>query len=192
MLQTFVNEQIKKGAEAIGDHPKGLSLYNEKKRLHFVMIPKNASTSISIAALTSNKDSWTISTAPSLEKVRYIVILRDPADRFISATNMFLTTGKMLVNNLPLIVNNNLHTVDCHYQPQHMFIDSIPINDIDFFWYNKNVAEEIEQFYNLNFNHSNLDLNLGNKLVKEIDISIIKTLYAEDYKLINSVKFINI
>ena len=191
MLRTFVNSQINIGIEVIGDHPKGLSLYNEIKKLYFVMIPKNASTSISMAALTSTKDSWVPAIADGTTDSQHIVILRDPVSRFISAANMFLTARKSLVGSLPLVLNNVLNTVDCHFQPQKKFIDSLSAGSIDFFWYNKNVVTEIKQYYGLKFNQFNLNLNIGTRLMTSVDESLIKKLYAKDYELINSVKFVN-
>ena len=154
------------------------------------MVPKNASTSISIAALTSNTDSWVPSNYLDQPSSKYIIVLRDPVERFISALNMFLTTGKNLFDNLPLISNNRLVTNDCHFQPQCKFISNLSLENIDFFWYGNNVVQDIEKFYGLDFNQ--LNLNVGNKLIKQIDNELIKKLYKDDYELINSIKFVNI
>lgn len=189
MLQQYVASQLKNNCVTIGDHPLGLSLFNEERNLHFVMMPKNASTSISIAALTSKKDKWVPATSSNTQNSRYIVILRDPVDRFISAVNMFLTTGKELFNGLPLTYNNNIVTSDCHFQPQHKFISNLVLERVDFFWYSNTVVQDIEQFYDLDFN--DLNLNVSTKLIKQVDDELIKALYIDDYKLINSVKFLN-
>ena len=189
ILQQYVESQLKNNCDRIADHPLGLSLFNEEKNLHFVMVPKNASTSISIAALTSNRDSWVPSNYFDQSSSKYIIVLRDPVERFISAVNMFLTTGKNLFDNLPLISNNRLVTNDCHFQPQCKFISNLSLENIDFFWYSNNVVQDIEKFYDLDFNR--LNLNVGNKLIKQIDNELIKKLYADDYELINSVNFVN-
>lgn len=189
MLQQFVESQLKNSCASIADHPLGLSLFNEEKNLNFVMVPKNASTSISIAALTSSKDKWVPSICFNTHNSRHIVILRDPVDRFISAANMFLTTGKYLFDKLPLISNNKLVTKDCHFQPQYNFVSNLSFESVDFFWYSNTIVQDIEQFYNLDFNH--LNLNVGNKLIKQVDEELIKTIYAKDYELISNVKFVN-
>jgi hypothetical protein len=192
ILQQFVNEQTKRGTEVIGDHPKGLCLFNREKGLHFVMIPKNASTSISISALTSERDTWVPCIANNNDDTRFIVVLRDPVDRFISSANMFLTTGKTLVGNLPVLTNDKIVTKDCHFQTQYKFISLLHQERIDFFWYNKDVVYQIEKYYGLKFNYSTLDLNISNRLITTIDNELIKKMYSEDYELINSVKFINV
>lgn len=189
MLQQYVDAQLKNNCVSIGDHPLGLSLFNEERDLQFVMIPKNASSSISIAALTSKNDKWVPTICSNTQNSKYIVILRDPVDRFISATNMFLTTGKKLFDKLPLISNNKLVTKDCHFQPQYNFISNLPFKDIDFFWYSNTAVQDIEKFYNLDF--KGLNLNVSTKLIDQVDNELIKTLYADDYNLINSVKFVN-
>jgi len=66
----------------------------------------------------------------------------------------------------------------------------LSLENIDFFWYGNNVVQDIEKFYGLDFNQ--LNLNVGNKLIKQIDNELIKKLYKDDYELINSIKFVNI
>ena len=188
-LRQYIEAQLKNNCASFGEHPLGLSLFNKDQNLHFVMIPKNASTSISVVALNSKNDKWVPVICSATQNSKHIVILRDPVERFISAANMFLTTGKEIFAGLPLIINNKLVTTDCHFQPQHKFISNLSLESVDFFWYSNTVVQDIKQFYNLDF--KNLNLNVSTKLINQVDNELIKTLYAKDYELINSVKFVN-
>lgn len=193
MFRNFINKELRKGP-AIGDHPIGLSVLNKEKNLCFVLIPKNASTSISMSTLTSKHSEWfpfNFSSQAVNFDTRYIVVLRDPVDRFISTTNMFLAGQRQLFDSWPIIKNNILITQDQHYQSQVSFIKTISHDNIDFFMFNKNVVDDIQQYYNLTFENSISKLNVSKKVITQVNEELIKTLYADDYQLINSVKFVN-
>jgi hypothetical protein len=191
-LRKFIDNECQ-NVESIGGHVIGISLVNKTRNICLVLLPKNASTSLSTSALTSTSDDWLpfnfLKEDPDL---RYVVVLRDPVDRFISALNMFLTSGKNIYDSLPIIFRREIATEDCHFCPQSNFISKLPLDRVDFFFHNKNVLEEIEQHYDIKFNEDAKHENASKKLVTAIDEELIKTLYAKDYELINSVKFINI
>ena len=192
ILRAFIETEML-DSENLGGHPKGVSLINRQKNICAVLIPKNASTSLNTSALSSNADKWVpFNFLNKDDSLRYIVILRDPVKRFISALNMFLTTGKVLYGDLPLVVRGSFRNPDCHFLPQTKFIKDLPRDQIDFFFYNKTVLEDIEKHYGLKLNQSGKNENIGNKLVTEVDNELIKKLYSEDYELINSVNFINV
>jgi hypothetical protein len=171
----------------IGQHPEGVALYNSSKKLCFVLLPKNASTTMMYATLFyPNVAEWKLCNflkEPKLEIDRFVVILRDPVQRYISAANMFLTSGR---NILSTSISD-----DCHFRNQHEFIQSIAKDKIDYFYFNDTVIQSIKNYYSLNFSFVPHH-NKGTKLVTAVDETLIKTLYAKDYELINSVKFLNI
>lgn len=176
----------------VGQHPEGISLYNSSKKLCFVLIPKNASTTMMYATMFyPNIPEWRVCNflKEDLDIDRFVVILRDPVKRYISTTNMFLTSGEPM---LPTKVQKNkIYSKDCHYHAQHEFIQRVPKDKIDYFYFNDTAIQNIKDYYNLNFSivpHH----NKGTRLVTAVDETLIKTLYAKDYELINSVKFINI
>ena len=185
--------------DRLGYHPLGLALKNAAKNLYYVLIPKNASTSISASLTTSVLDRWTPDIIKELEHdARCIVVLRDPVDRFISALNMFLSTSRPLIDvyesttaNLRIIKDNQLSTSDCHFEEQHKFINFIPKDKIDFFYFNSNIIDDINRHYNLSFIHKPR-FNVSARLVSSVNEETIKSIYAKDYELINSVNFINV
>jgi len=124
-----------------------------------------------------------------LEIDKFIVILRDPVQRYISATNMFLTSGEPMLPTR--IQKSKIYSDDCHFHAQHEFIQSVPKDKIDFFYFNDTVIQDIKDYYNLNFSIVPQH-NKGTKLVTAVNNELIKTLYADDYKLINSIKFLNV
>lgn len=192
ILKKFIAE-IGDDSPTFGEHVLGLSLLNKSKGLCIVLIPKNASTSISTGAITSKSDNWLphIFSHTEHENKKYIVILRDPVDRFISATNMFLTKQKPLYGKLPIISKNNIIIEDCHFQPQCSFINELPRDRIDFFLHKKTVLQDIEKHYSIKFNATATNLNVGKKLITAVNQELIKDLYKKDYELINSIKFVN-
>jgi hypothetical protein len=177
----------------IGQHPEGVALYNSSKKLCFVLLPKNASTTMMYTTMFyPNTVEWKLCNflkEDNLEIDRFVVILRDPVQRYISATNMFLTSNKPMLPTR--IQKNKIYSDDCHFRAQHEFIQNVSKDKIDFFYFGGSVIEHINNYYNLNFSVVPQH-NKGTKLVTAVDNELIKTLYADDYKLINSVKFLNV
>jgi hypothetical protein len=176
----------------IGPHPEGLALYNHRKKLCYVLMPKNCTTTIVLTTMFyTTKPEWRFCNflkETNLEIEKFAVVLRDPVKRFISATNMFLTMGSPMAKTF--VLKGKLHTNDCHYSQQAKFIARVPKDKTDFFYYNKNILSDISSYYDLGFN-TNHHHNASQNLVTSVDEDFIKTLYAEDYELINSVKFVN-
>jgi hypothetical protein len=176
----------------IGQHPEGVALYNSSKKLCFVLLPKNASTTMMYTTMFyPNAVEWKLCNFlkdSDLEIDKFIVILRDPVQRYISATNMFLTSSKPMLPTR--IQKNKIYSDDCHFRAQHEFIQSVPKDKIDFFYFGDSVIEHIKNYYGLNFSIVPQH-NKGTKLVTAVDETLIKTLYADDYELINSVNFVN-
>jgi len=176
----------------IGQHSEGVALYNSSKKLCFVILPKNASTTMIYTTMFyPNVVEWKLCNflkEDTLEIDRFVVILRDPVQRFISNTNMFLTRG---VPMLPTRIHENkIYSDDHHFHTQHEFIQSVVTDKIDYFYFNDTVIQSINDHYGLNFSIVP-SYNGSTELVIAVDETLIKTLYAKDYELINSVKFVN-
>ena len=187
-LLTSYNNTITIGEQ----HPEGVALYNIANKLCFVLLPKNASTTMMYATMFyPDIAEWRLCNflTEDLEIERFVVVLRDPVTRYISATNMFLTSGEPMLPTR--IYKSKVYSDDCHFRAQHEFIQSVATDKIDYFYFNDTVIQDIKDYYNLNFNFVPHH-NKGTKLVTAVDETLIKTLYSEDYELINSVKFINI
>jgi len=175
-----------------GPHPEGLSLYNLKKKICVLLTPKNASTSLVLSTMFySIKPDWMFCNflkQPTLEIDKFVVICRDPANRFLSATNMFLTKGSPMRKTF--VLNNKIFTEDCHFTPQVEFIRRVPRDKTDFFYFKNSVLNDISDFYDVEMREIGHH-NKTRKLVTSVDEDFIKTIYAKDYELISSVKFVN-
>ena len=68
-----------------------LSMVTPCRRLAFLQIPKNASTRFRSLKEPHFGHNWTHEETLNIEDgPKHVVILRDPADRYLSAVNMFL------------------------------------------------------------------------------------------------------
>jgi hypothetical protein len=170
------------------NHPHGLSVYDPVSRLCFVLIHKNASTTFKRLALECG---WEYKNYydTSLDVHRYVVILRDPEDRLLSTTNMFLTLGRAKVNRT-MLVPDKFYTEECHYEKQYKFIEGLNHIKVDFYYYTDTVIQDINRDYNLGFDVIP-NMNCSNKLFTSVDSTMVRKIYEEDYTLIDSVQFKN-
>lgn len=172
---------------SIAEHPWGLCLYEPNRRLCFVLIPKNATTTFNF--LTRDSDWYFANYFDIDNRVdRYIVILRDPVERLISATNMFLTTRER-PKQLTL-KPSEVYTEDEHYEKQHRFIHSIDHSRTDFFYHTPSVIADINQYYGLGFEQTP-SYNRSMKLITGVNNRLVQSMYKEDMALIESVSFVN-
>lgn len=173
---------------SIGEHPWGLAAYEPTKKLCYVQIPKNASTTFNKLAIPRN---WChinyLDFAHDVE--RYIVILRDPVERLISGVNMFFTFSGPNVKKTKLWPDA-FYTEDCHFEKQHKFIRHIGHSKIDFFYFNQSVISEINNHYDLGFENI-LHNNKSIPLITKINKHAARSIYIDDVALIQSVKFVN-
>lgn len=174
-------------------HPPGYSAYNTNQRLAILHIPKNASSAVKKS--TTNANDWLPTTDIRAHNVaRVCVILRDPVDRFLSAVNMYIG-GRPILSNFVNIQNSNNKffinsTNDAHFLPQACFLDPVNQDIVDFFYYNDNIIEDINQFYKLSLDTKKV--YQSNKIITHADVNIIRQVYEEDYTLIKSVNFVNV
>jgi hypothetical protein len=170
------------------NHPCGMSIYNLDKRLCFVLIHKNASTTFKRLALASG---WVYENYynTDLKVDRYIVILRDPADRLLSATNMFITHGRGRPART-MLIPNHFYTEECHYEKQYKFVEGLNHIKVDFYYYTDTVVDDINHDYDLGFDECP-KLNATSKLFNSVDSTMVRKIYEEDYALIDSVQFKN-
>lgn len=170
------------------NHPCGTSVYSLEKRLCFVLIHKNASTTFKRLALANG---WVYENYYNTElKVdRYIVILRDPADRLLSATNMFITHGRGRPART-ILIPDHFYTEECHYEKQYKFVEGLNHIKVDFYYHTDTVVDDISRDYDLGFDECT-KLNATDKLFNSVDSTMVHKLYKEDYDLITSVKFKN-
>lgn len=172
-------------------HPLYSGAYIENRSLGILHLPKNASSSIKRALKPITDKTEIILKDFTIDK--FCVILRDPVERFISAVNMYLHPRKITSNYVDIRKEDNKYGIfksnDAHFFSQNTFIEGLDKSKIDFFWLNNNIIDDLNNFYNLNMEQNYI--NRFSKIVKSVDIDIIKDVYVKDYELIDSVKFVN-
>lgn len=174
-------------------HRPGSSSYNSTTGLAILHIPKNASSTLK--TITAEKNDWVPTTDFRKHDInRLCVILRDPASRFLSTINMYLS-GRPILSNFVDIKNNNGNffindTNDAHFLEQIYFLLDVDYSLVDFFYYNDNVIEDINNFYGLTL--ENKIVYPSQKIISDVDRDIINQVYEKDYALIKSVNFVNV
>ena len=135
---------------------------------------------------------------------RFIVILRDPIQRFISTVNMYLGWREVepQTNFVTFKFGDEgfyLESNDAHFKPQKSFlIDMFDIIKkfnakpvIDYFYYNKNIYNDINTEYGFGIDATKR-LMQSEPIVDNVNESVIRQAYRADYDLIKSVQFKNI
>ena len=154
-------------------HDLGESYLSPDKRFSYVNIPKNGSSTLKILF----KD-WKF---VNFQKVhehptdQFIVILRDPTDRWISAVaeyfignNSLLGTTNTALSDFEFnqFVKSNFFQnllfdfviFDSHTLPQCWFLQGLNLNNIKFFYLDQNIIEKITSYTNID-NHINESKN---------------------------------
>lgn len=175
-----------------GIHPRGYGFYNQKKNIFLVGIPKVGTGSL--RTICNQRDDWVVSNLHQIsEPKEIIIILRDPVERFLSAFNTHILSGKSTYVD-SFYINRLFDKPDVHLMEQVVFVHGIiraHSEKIKYFYYNKNVFHEIDVYYNgIGFQRMPLTNTSGN-FVQMIDKDRVKPLYDVDYELINNVTFIN-
>jgi len=182
----------------------GDCVFNKEEDTAFLLVPKCATSVIRDYEKTNN--SWTRIRLWEEEKCpeRFIVILRDPIERFISTVNMYL--GWREVESQTDFVSFKfddegfyLQSNDAHFKPQKSFlIDMFDIIKkynvepiIDYFYYNRDIYNQINTEYGFSIDATKR-LMQSHSIVNGVNESLIRQAYKADYDLIKSVKFKNI
>lgn len=183
----------------------------------YLNIPKNASTYLSNILLSNGWQHHTLGDGRHLVK-QAIVVLRDPVDRWISGFATYATSWLLGPNYgsdhfvehynelAERIIFDNL-IFDDHTTPQFDFFKQLPTSlNTTFFELNKHTVENISKFVGYDLNISDVDANVSEDHYDQQQISkfirdrlnnkpnlihSINEQYANDFKLIDSVKFYN-
>lgn len=138
-------------------HELGSCYVSPDKHNVYVSIPKNASSS----SKTFFKD-WTFENFLNLKdkECQYLVILRDPTQRWFSGVAEFLVSGLRIADRqeLETFLSNTyvkrwiFETVhlDNHTMPQSYYIQGLPVNQTVFFYQDSTVLERIADKLNYN------------------------------------------
>lgn len=166
----------------------GYSIYNADIDVAFLQIPKNVSSSF---RSLKDKGPWKECYVQKLhEHTRVNVILRDPTQRFISAINMYLKTqGNLFAKPITFV---DYMEKDQHFVRQCKFLEPLRnFQNIDYFYYNYDVVDQINHHYDLDLNPHNRLNKSTEKAVTQVDPEFIHKHYQEDLDLIKTITFIN-
>ena len=179
-------------------HHLGECWVDSDKSITFVPIPKNASSFVKGCLLGSNhfihNDNLAIAN-------QYLITLRDPFERWISGVAQFIATESNNKLNPHDLINKI--TFDDHTELQTYFLQGIDLDRCIFLRVDQNLRTNIKQW--LIENNYQVDINLvpnineGKQIFKNWVTAMIDTNhqlklkltehYAQDYELINRVKF---
>ena len=180
-------------------HTLGECWGDSNKNITFVHIPKNASSFIKGCLLSTEKFKHS---NMLLNAEQYLVALRDPIERWVSGISQFMAVeGNKHLTESELV---NTITFDDHTELQTYFLQNVDLNKCTFLRVDNNLRNNIKTwmavngYYVTNFddmpNINQGDQTLKNKFATLIDndnqikLKLIKH-YANDYELINRVKF---
>jgi hypothetical protein len=169
----------------------GNCFYNNRHCL--IVIPKNASTAITTFA------TWTKGDYTTINRNRYIAIIRDPIDRWISGTTEYLWRLKH-IHGSDEKVNLSQIVFDRHTIPQIRFLEGIDLKRTLFYKFDNTVLDRLHQDFDcfrktanvriINQIDTNPDKAKIKAYVKQQVIELegkIKETYTLDYQLTNSV-----
>lgn len=186
-----------------------LRTYSKTRNLYVLTIAKNCSTSL-LDNLTPDFEQH----QRPLKTADVIVILRDPYERWLSGTVEYFAitaseqygTREHMLRMLDIWLRHTPHEFDYHTEPQSKSLEVIDqfSGNVYYYYQHSKVLDDINQDWNIleriehnntsehrhrpKFRHALDKWVYKNKerLLKHLDV-----LYAEDYKLINSLQFVN-
>lgn len=172
------------------------TMVNPERTISVIQIPKNASTRFRILKEPQFGHNWTIENVQEPGKgalldrnIRTVIILRDPKDRYMSALNMFCKVKGNLFQ-MPITWKGYLDN-DQHFMTQKRYVDVFgDFVNKDFWWFKPGVAFDISEHYGLGLNQSTVH-SQTEKIITDVNQEWINEQYADDYALINSVRFLN-
>jgi len=196
------------------EHFNGLCYLSPNKKFSYVNIPKNASTTLSV--MFSNWNFSDFNKFADIDQPNYLVVLRDPVDRWISGMTHYLwklnkkRPEEEILNLLTSQSFQNLifdfMVFENHTLPQICFLSGLRLDKTTFFYFSTGVVSKIQNFINdvslvspgRLCEHLAWDVKakMYNKLKSLINgdsevRSRITQQYSADYQLIDTVKFYN-
>ena len=160
------------------------------KKIAVLQITKCASTTFRILKEPAYKTDWDYLPLNKEPKdITVVVIIRDPADRFMSAVNMLLRTENQFMTNVNF---KNYLTTDKHFIPQTEFLKELnEVKNIDYWYYNHDVVSEVSDYYDFKLNKNTRANITPEKIITSVNPEFILKHYKSDYELIKKVDFLN-
>jgi hypothetical protein len=148
-------------------HTLGECWVDSNKNVTYINIPKNASTFIKRQLINTN---GFIHSDILIHADQYLIVLRDPIERWISAVAQLLTAKD---NHMSYDKLANIITTDDHTETQTYFLQNVEIDKCIFFMVNSNLSKNLQQWldnngYKMNVSHLT---NQGDQNIKKYVIS---------------------
>ena len=165
----------------------------------YVPIPKNAHTWM------LRSFDYTAETHADI-KDRFLVILRDPIDRWITGIGTYCGNHNFFKRefhsnqapNWPLFFRDTLMP-DGHTVPQTYFLRNVPLDQADIFIVNRDLKQHISSYLNVTTELSNANVTANSGYHRRITASLkqylnanpnvteqLKNMYAEDYAVLKT------
>ena len=179
-------------------HTLGECWHDQDKSITFVHIPKNASSFVKGCLLGTEKFTHSNSL---INAEQYLIALRDPIERWVSGIAQFMGVESNQRFTLHELVERV--TVDDHTELQTYFLQDVDIDRCTVLKVDQNLRTNIKLWlgkHGYGHNGPNVpNINQGNQLAKDrfaamvdgnsqIKLKLAEH-YANDYELINRVKF---
>lgn len=144
-------------------HTFGGGLISPDKNLFYVNISKNASSQLKS---TLGQYNWSSANYKNNSNTKSIVILRDPTDRWLSGMAEFLVgnyssmgnyNANLSLDEIEVAMNTkmfqnlifNFVIFDGHTLPQSCYLNGLNLDDIAFFYFDKNTIPKILKYLGL-------------------------------------------
>jgi len=161
-------------------HELGSCFYSSKHQLAYIHIPRNGSTTIKDALGWQYYNNVQMIYDNDFTIKKFIVVLRDPVERWEGTMAMLLPNG--------------VYGNDEHLLPQQHFVHPFKslLNDIVFFYLTEetNILVDISNYFDIELDTS-IFKNKSIPLIKVINDSFIQEYYSSDMKLLARVNFAN-
>lgn len=204
-VENYVNANLSEYWAEFGYQKFGLC-FTDSSNFVYVPIPKNASSETSTKLLSlgwsANNFSENIS---AFKDYKFIVILRDPIDRWLSGINQYFllyhkTIYQLSTDTLNLIAHKIV--LDDHTEKQIYFCNKLNLDKTIFFKFGPNLNKSLNDYFSKYYNTQIFDFQkkednlrlLQHQLIKLLDKKLQDRLYSfywQDYELINKVNFYN-
>lgn len=166
------------------EHNYGQCILSDEYKIIYILIPKNASSSMRIYLKEKlNGYEFNYFNCSEEQKKYYtFCIFRNIEERFYSAINTILIRKKSDISNMN---NNNIQNfvdnmIDEHLIRQIEFIKNIRI---DYFLNFDNLHNLINKIKKVNIRNKNID----EKMIINIDINALNAVYAKDEEIYNKI-----
>jgi hypothetical protein len=169
-------------------HVQGQSLTSADNQFSYVNIPKNASSEFKFIFKDWKKSNYNVDTPPDN---KYIVILRDPTERWVSGITEFLIGNyshpgqlnkELSIDEITTAIESsfvqnlisNFVIFDPHTLPQCYFLQNLNISDIAFFYQDQLVVNRVSKYVGLSGQITNANNTVENEKKTIISTAVKK------------------